>query len=275
MAIIPHFFKNAVVPIGIKMADGSITWIGTGFFLTRKVEINRSIPFLITNKHVFEGKDVVTISMKENGTEVMKLADASLTKDGRALYTLHPNPQIDIAVLQLSADFIINNNLEFPSFDIDDHAMTSAELRDNGVEEGALIHMLGFTLGLVNEHSHYPLCRLGCISRISEAQIKEQYNILIDIQNFPGNSGSPIILRPDAIAIEGTRNLMRSVLVGIVHSYIPYEDKLKSLATNRIVELRTENSGIAQAHPVEFIREIIDKIVPKTQYNKNAAEGEQ
>lgn len=121
----------------------------------------------------------------------------------------------------------------------------------------------GFTLGLLNDQSHYPICRLGCIAHISEAQIQEDYNILIDIQNFPGNSGSPIILRPDAVAIEGTENLMKSVLIGIVHSYIPYEDKLQSIGTGKIVEIRSENSGIAKAHPVEFIREIIDTIAPK------------
>lgn len=263
MSIIPKSFKNAVVPIGIKRENGSVVWVGSGFFLTREISEGKSVPFLVTNKHVFEGKQSVAVSMKEKGSEAMKLADADLIMDGVIQYKLHPNPKVDVAVLRLSAEFIINNNLEFPAFDIDENAMTSQELRDHGVDDGSLVHMLGFTLGLVNETSHYPICRLGCIARMSEAQIQEDYNILVDIQNFPGNSGSPVILRPDALAIEGTENLMRSVLVGIVHSYIPYEDQLKSMATGRIVEVRSENSGIAKAHPVEFIREIVDSFLPK------------
>ena len=65
------------------------------------------------------------------------------------------------------------------------------------------------------------------------------------------------------IHIKGTPNLDRCVLVGIIHSYHPYEDKLISAQTKKVVEIRTENSGLAYAHPVEYITEIIDKIVPK------------
>ncbi len=263
MAIIPPFFKSAVVPIGVRQPDSSVTWIGTGFFVTRMINEKDVKPFLITNKHVFEGRQSITIRMKENGSDNLKLADASLLNRGRPSYVLHPNPSIDVAVLPLNGKFIIDNNLEFPSFNIDEHAMTSSELRANGVDEGSLVYMLGFTLGLVNEKSKLPVCRLGCIARMSEAQLQEQHNILIDIQNFPGNSGSPVILRPEFISITGTKALDKSVLVGIIHSYIPYEDRLVSSQTNRVVEVRSENSGIANAHPVEFIREIIDGIVPK------------
>ena len=87
--------------------------------------------------------------------------------------------------------------------------------------------------------------------------------MLVDIQNFPGNSGSPIILRPELTSIQGTKNLLRSVLVGIIHSYIPYEETLINSQTKRLVEIRSENSGIAYAHPVEFIRDVIDEIQAK------------
>ena len=93
-------------------------------------------------------------------------------------------------------------------------------------------------------------------------QIQEKHNILVDIQNFPGNSGSPIINRPEVVSIQGTKNLDRRVLVGIIHSYIPYEETLINSQTGRLVEVRSENSGLAYAHPVEYIRDIIDMISP-------------
>ena len=122
--------------------------------------------------------------------------------------------------------------------------------------------MLGYTMGLVNQSSSLPICRLGCIARISKEQVQEQHNILVDIQNFPGNSGSPIINRPEIVSIQGTKNLDRSVLIGIIHSYIPYEETLINSQTGRFVEVRSENSGLAYVHPVEYIREIIDIILP-------------
>ena len=99
---------------------------------------------------------------------------------------------------------------------------------------------------------------------MSKEQIAESFNILVDIQNFPGNSGSPIITRPELMAIEGTKSLSRSVLLGIVHSYIPYRESLVNMQTQEIVEIRSENSGLAKVHPVEYILELIDAIQPKT-----------
>ena len=264
MAIIPQFYKNAVVSIGIKKPNDHIVWMGTGFFMTRRADDQGNVrPFLVTNKHVFQGKSSIVIRMKEKGTENLKEIDAPIVKDdGTPTYVLHPQNDIDIAVLPLNGSFITTNNLEFPSFDIDVNAMTSSELRDNGVEEGTLIYMLGYTMGLVNQSSSRPICRLGCIARISEAQIQDQHNILVDIQNFPGNSGSPIINRPELLSIQGTKNLDRSVLVGIIHSYIPYQETLINSQTGKTVEIRSENSGLAYVHPVEYIREIIDSIFP-------------
>ena len=113
-------------------------------------------------------------------------------------------------------------------------------------------------MGLVNIKSTTPICRMGCIARIDKAEITETKNILLDIQNFPGNSGSPIITRPELSAIGGTKAFNKSTLIGIIHSYIPYQETLVNSQTEKIVEIRSENSGIAMANPVEFIREVVE-----------------
>lgn len=265
MSIIPQHFLNAVVPVGVRKG-ASVLWVGTGFFALRKTDKEGNArPFLITNKHVVKGQKNIVIRMKRRQDAELKEIDAPLENSTGSIYRLHKDPSIDVAVVPLNGQFIIDNNLDFPAFDIDDNAMSSSELRENGVDEGSLVHMLGFPMGLVNEKSMLPICRLGCIARMSEAQVKEQHSILVDIQNFPGNSGSPVILRPDPISIVGTKNLTSSVLLGIIHSYIPYEETLINAQTQRPVEIKSENSGIANAHPVEYIRDIIDEIQPKAQ----------
>jgi len=266
MAIIPKPFIESVVSLGNRNNDGSISWIGTGFFVIRKLKEDKTQarPFLVTNKHIANRLDEMVLMMKEKGVERLKEIDAPIYDNNKnSLFVLHPTmpESIDIAVLQLNAQFIKENNLEFPYFDIDEQAMSSSELLDNGVDEGSLVHMLGFPMGLVEE-SGLPICRLGCVARISMNQISLNHNILVDIQNFPGNSGSPIIYRPELSFIEGTKNLSKSVLMGIIHSYIPYEELLISTQTKQIVEKRQENSGIALMHPVEYIRDIIDVILP-------------
>lgn len=264
MAIIPSFYLNSVVSIGVRDDANKILWIGTGFFVGRCAGPKDKVyPLLVSNKHVYEGKDAIVLRMKKRDCEELLVLDAPLKNDDGSLrYIAHDSDDIDIAILPLSAQFIEKNGLDFPCFNIDENAMTSCELRANGVDEGTIIYMLGFPMGLVNVSSNLPICRMGCISRMSETQISEQHNILVDIQNFPGNSGSPIITRPELVSINGTPYLDRSVLVGIVHSYIPYQESLINSQTKQVVEIRSENSGIANVHPVEYIRDIIDKIYP-------------
>jgi len=263
--IIPNFYLNAVVSIGIRNTPHGIAWIGTGFFVGKSKgdDNNQVYPILVTNKHVFYGKDNVVIRMKKKDGDDLQIVDVDLKdKDGNLLYVIHDSKDIDIAVLPINADFITENSLDFNCFNIDTNAMSSTDLRTNGVDEGSIIYMLGFPMGLVNMNSNLPICRMGCVSRMSETQISEQHNILVDIQNFPGNSGSPIITRPESITLTGTASLTKSVLVGIVHSYIPYKEELVNSQTKEVVEIKSENSGLANVHPVEYIREIIEKIYP-------------
>lgn len=260
MAILPSYFMDAVVSIGEPKPDGTFFWYGTGFFVFRYMDDKIVKPFLVTNKHVIANRSHVVFRMKRHNSEelvqyTLKIIPANMI--------LHSNPNIDIAILMINGDLIMQNDLDFCGFDIDGMAMSSSELRENGVDEGSLIYMLGFPMGLVNTGSGLPICRLGCIARMSEAQIKENHNILMDVQNFPGNSGSPVVLRPEVVSVGNTKTVDRAVLIGIIHSYIPYKENLVNSQTGEIVEIRSENSGLANAHPVEYIREMIDNVMPK------------
>lgn len=273
MAIIPQFFIDAVVSIGIQTKI-STTWIGTGFLATRKVDSEgNAIPMLITNRHVVENQSMIILRFTDRTDGSLKEVPASLIENEKPLYKTHPDSNVDIAVLQLNAGFITENNFDFPAFDIDEHAMSSSDLRSKGVDEGSLVYMLGYPMGLVNVSSKLPICRLGCVARMSEAQIHEAKNILVDIQNFPGNSGSPIITRPEFISIEDTPVFGASTLLGIVHAYIPYREQLVNQQTEEIVEIRSENSGLAWVHPVEQIREVVDLITPKFKLVEAAENG--
>lgn len=261
MSVLPEFYINAVTAIGIRTTK-EVKWIGTGFFAIRTIDAEgNGAPFLITNKHVLEGNDVVVLRLRKKNRSEFVEVDATLKRNGTLLYHVHPNSNIDIAVLPLNGDIIVQQELDYAAFNIDSHAMDSITLRNEGVDEGSLVHMLGFPMGLVNSSSTLPICRLGCVARLSEAQIAETQNFLVDIQNFPGNSGSPIVTRPEITSITGTKALNKSVLIGIVHSYLPYKESLVNTQTNELVEIRSENSGIAMVHPVELIREVVDLFV--------------
>lgn len=263
-----------MVSIGEKRGNG-ISWFGTGFFVARKLETGRCTLFLVSNCHVFEGvtsgrvpgeTGSITIRMRRT-TEVndeLIPVEIAVWENGMKLYTEHPrrsndaSMSADIAALLLPAGELEKIGIQLSAFDIDEHAISSSEFVDSGGGEGSFVYMLGYPIGMVDIESNAPICRFGCIARADEREIRRTNNMLLDIQNFPGNSGSPVVTRPEMVSLEGTKALNKAMLVGIVHSYTTYTDELVSRQTGQTVEIRSENSGIAQCNPVEYIREVIE-----------------
>lgn len=262
MSLMPPNYSKTVVSIGISDNEGMPSWVGTGFFACKNVSKYKAQPFLITNKHVIEGLNGIVIRMINKDSGEIDSFNISLMDDAQIFQ--HPNDKVDIVAIKLNGSIIESQNLEFNYFDIEKDAYSSNDLRASGFTEGNIIYMLGYPMGLVNLDSNQPICRMGCVARMDEEQIQRDFNVLLDVQNFPGNSGSPIISKPEIVAIEGTQHLDRAALIGIIHSYIPYCENLLNTQTKQIVEIRSENSGIAKMHPVELIREVIDLAFSET-----------
>ena len=131
MAVIPNFYINAVASIGVKSQTG-ISWIGTGFFIKRIVDSDgNACPMLVTNKHVLENVQSILLRLKKRNSDTFDTVPATLENNGKILYYTHSNKQIDIAVLPLNGTVLMEQNLEFNAFDIDNHAMCSDDLRED------------------------------------------------------------------------------------------------------------------------------------------------
>ena len=59
----------------------------------------------------------------------------------------------------------------------------------------------------------------------------------------------------------------KSALIGIVHSYISYKEKLINSQALQVLEIKSKNNGFTLIHSVEFIREIINEFVK--QFNES------
>ena len=84
-----------------------------------------------------------------------------------------------------------------------------------------------------------------------------EVNFLVDAQSFPGNSGGPVILRPELMSIIGSKSQPQVALIGILHKYIPYCDELYSLQTGLRQSIVQENSGLTLFYPVDFIKYVV------------------
>ena len=263
MAIIPSFFMDAVVSLGINLPNNQKHWVGTGFLVGRKEEANaeESTVYIITNKHVVGNQKALFVRFGNDGASGVKDLPMSLSEDnGTQLFSAHVNPAVDIVAIQINPNVIINNQLKLRFFSLEDHALSLSQMKDTGVDEGSLVYALGFPMNLVDSIVKAPICRLGCISRIEDAFESPQNaaNFLVDAQTFPGNSGGPIISRPEHISIDGTPHNTSANLIGIVSAYIPYRETLFSRQTGRDRMIQEENSGLTIVHPVDRIKEVVE-----------------
>ncbi len=263
MAIIPPFFMDAVVALGIEIPGGKNHWVGTGFLVGRKEQDNpsQSTVYIITNKHVVKNQRLLYVRFNNNGsTGVKDLPMPLVSEDGAKIFSEHPFPNVDVVAIQIIPKVIVENNLSLSFFSLDDHSLVLKQMQCTGVDEGSLVYALGFPMNLVNDSVKAPICRLGCISRVADAFVNPQTaeTYLVDAQTFPGNSGGPIVSRPEHISIDGTPKNTSANLIGILSAYIPYRETLYSRQTGRDRMIQEENSGLTIVHPVDRIKEVVE-----------------
>jgi hypothetical protein len=265
MAYIPPAFLDTVVAIGTEDDSKNRHWIGTGFlfgkFLNKKPDSEESLyeVWLITNKHVLIGQKDIYI--KFNSTQGSNSKDYKLSlvfRNGRPKWGGHPTNTIDVAAIRLSPKFLKNESRRFEIFKSNYDIFQKEKMLSSGISEGDNIFVLGFPMGLVDTDQQYVICRGGYIARIRNYLDDRTTKFLIDAPVFPGNSGGPVILCPSVIAIHGTKPIKRSALLGIVRSYVPYEDEAISRQTSRVRILFQENSGLAVVESVDSIVETVD-----------------
>lgn len=88
--------------------------------------------------------------------------------------------------------------------------------------------------------------------------IENNIVFLLDSFIFPGNSGSPVFSQPYMNALNGTKNINQTWLLGIVQGFLPYVDEAKSEQTGKTRVTFTENSGLALVHPMDYVEEVIN-----------------
>jgi hypothetical protein len=119
------------------------------------------------------------------------------------------------------------------------------------------VFFLSYQPGIKIDQRVSPIIRGGTISLINEDN-----TFLIDGSSFPGNSGSPVFLKPSAltytdegISIGGEKAAEKAgKFIGVIEGYIPYHEYAVSEQTGQIRIKFTENTGGS----VSLIKEIMN-----------------
>jgi hypothetical protein len=263
--LIPSFYSNCVVAVGHANESGTVYWGASGFLYGKPTEAitdpgkRRYRAYLVTNKHVLSGRDLIFVRVNPPATEPARGFEVRLSDQasGAQLWHGHEIDDVDVAVLPINYQHLLDLGMEVGLFLSDQHALNVAGLIDAETSEGDSVFVMGFPMGLVGEERNTVIVRAGVIARIRETLAKPTYRYLVDTVVFPGNSGGPVISKPEIASIRGTRFARSASLLGIVSSYVAYQDIAVSQQTGRVRVIFEENSGLAEAYSVDCIDQTI------------------
>ena len=267
MALLPPFYLDTVIALGVMSGDGKFVSTGTGFLYghpTDSVDSEGKKQYrllLVTNRHVIDGILDQSPTMyarlnSKSGTEP-KVIPLSLVQSGV------PNPLMyfpptgeDIGVILMSVPALDEADLIYRFFAGGDQTFSGQRALEAGVSEGDGIFVLGFPLGDVGTAKNYAIVKQGVIARIQNWLAGGEDTFLIDASIFPGNSGGPVILRPEMSAIAGTKSNKTAGLVGMIAAYIPYQEVAISQQTKRPRMIFEENSGLGKVITCDVIERV-------------------
>lgn len=232
MALIPDKYLQAVVAVGVKATPKLPMEFGqpmeataTGFLYgyprsgDRNDQTTGFSLWLVTCKHVIQ--DAIDCNHEEVMVRFNKASNAGmqtfripLRQDGGPGWTFHP--KADVAVIPTSWPDLESKGVQWETFAAGRNTLSSEDAAKAGLSEGDDVFVVGFPTGWRAGRQDYPIVRHGVLAQIQGWLNDDHATFLVDGSGFPGNSGGPVVTRPQSIAITGTQLLSAAWLVGMV-----------------------------------------------------------
>lgn len=275
MALIPPEYLKAVVSIEVDSKDNSgkptKKSIATGFLLgTLRGEKNDKGEDLynlsmVTNRHVYEdlktGQKIKKVYYRLNTKKGEgHYFEINLIKtDNTTLWFKHKDDVVDIAVMPLNPTAMKEADIDFYFFRETDFIFAK-DFVAKDISSGDGLFVLGFPMSISGNMRNFVIVRHGVLARADEELLSKRF-YYIDASAYPGNSGGPIIHRPEMISIKGTKSNSSAGLMGVVSSGETYSDIAVSQQTQEPRIIFTEQTGLVRVVPIELVVEAINDFI--------------
>ncbi len=278
MSLIPPDYLKSVVSIEKEVPDEKggtrKQSIATGFLVGKEVSkdengVSQCKVFLVTNKHVYQNPKTkqntaevfFRFNTQDNASHYFKVP--LLKEDNTPLWFKHNRDEVDLAVLPINPEEIVSAKIDYYFFHNTD-IFYAKDFKTNNISTGEGLFVLGFPMSLSGKAKNFVIVRQGIIARVDEEVLNEGY-FYIDASAYPGNSGGPVVHKPEIISINGTSTNSSAGLIGVISTGVTYTDLAISQQTGEARIMFTEQTGLVQVVPVELIFEIIDNINSNTE----------
>lgn len=213
----------ATVMMVATLANGE-TSTGTAFFYQFKIDAQRSVPMLVTNKHVVSGAKSIKFLVheavidKETGKKGPSTTSFELTVPG-GLFIEHPG-DVDLCAMLFEPlrRQASQQGKEIFSVVLTEELIPSDEkLREMSALEDVV--MVGYPIGLSDLANNFPIIRKGITASHPSIDFNGKPMAVVDIASFPGSSGSPVLILNQgsySVASGGLVIGSRALLLGIL-----------------------------------------------------------
>ena len=225
MASLPSQYLKSVVAIVYvpETAGNSVRQMGTGFLYGYPAfeddDGNTQYRlFVVTCKHVIDDVMRLTNNLlvrfnQEEGQGTSVFA-APIVQDSKFMWTFHPSE--DVAVLPINARILESTGVQRKFFGKGASTFTRQEAKTAGLYEGDGVFIIGFPTGWRPGSKDYPIVRYGVLAQVQGWYDGDHTTFLIDGSGFGGNSGGPVVNKPDIAGIGDTQPVQTSKLLGMV-----------------------------------------------------------
>ena len=231
MALLPPRYLNAVVLIAPQSALEEMEAMGqsmydydcaSGFLYaypklgtTGKTNADFRL-WLVTCKHVIEStkEDRIMVRLNKSVEEEIQPFQIYLEKGKGPDWIEHPTA--DVAVIPTSPKDLESKKLQWEIFAARRNTLTREKAAEVGLSEGDEVFMLGFPTGWQPGRQDYPIVRHGVLAQIQGWLKKDHDTFLLDGSGFSGNSGGPVVTKPQIFAVPGASVVDSSSLIGMV-----------------------------------------------------------
>ena len=184
---------------------------GTGFIYGACQNGDAHYPVLVTNKHVINDSEQCSLLFHlrdENNHVLNSNMEYIIEADSRSVWIPHPNPNIDLAILNLSPIFLdISKSAKEIFYTCLDSNMIPTEQDINSFSAIEDILMIGYPNGILDIKNNLPIVRKGITATSYYNDFNGSKQFLADISCYPGSSGSPIIVLQEGISKDKYGNL--------------------------------------------------------------------